>query len=53
LSVADTGKGLPEGFDLSETESFGMQLVTDLVKQLEGSIELRRKDIGSEFVVKF
>ena len=53
LSVADTGKGLPEGFDLSETESFGMQLVTDLVTQLEGSIELKPKDIGSEFVIRF
>jgi two-component sensor histidine kinase len=53
LVVSDTGKGLPEGFDLSETESFGMQLVTDLVKQLEGSIELKQKDIGSEFVIRF
>ncbi len=53
LSVADTGEGLPVEFDIHKTESFGMQLVTDLVKQLEGSIELNRKDAGSEFVIRF
>lgn len=50
--VADSGKGLPVGFDIRKTESFGMQLVTDLVTQLEGSIELRLKDVGSEFVIR-
>jgi PAS domain S-box-containing protein len=53
LTVADTGEGLPVEFDIHKTESFGMQLVTDLVKQLEGSIELKRKDAGSEFVITF
>jgi PAS domain S-box-containing protein len=53
LVVADTGKGLPKGFDIRKTESFGMQLVTDLVAQLEGSIEMERKEIGSEFVIRF
>jgi len=53
LMVADTGKGLPVGFDIRKTESFRMQLVTDLVTQLEGSIELRRKDGGSEIVIRF
>jgi two-component sensor histidine kinase len=53
LSVADTGKGLPLGFDIRKTESFGMQLATDLVTQLEGSIELKQKDAGSEFVIRF
>jgi two-component sensor histidine kinase len=53
LSVADTGKGLPKQFDIRKTESFGMQLVTDLVTQLGGTIELKRHDAGSEFVIRF
>jgi PAS domain S-box-containing protein len=53
LSVADTGKGLPVEFDINKTESFGMQLVTDLVTQLEGRIELKRNDVGSEFIITF
>jgi PAS domain S-box-containing protein len=53
LSVADTGKGLPVEFDIRKTESFGLQLVTDLVTQIEGTIELKRKDVGSEFVIRF
>jgi PAS domain S-box-containing protein len=53
LVVTDTGKGLPESFDLTKTESFGMQLVTDLVNQLDGNIDFKRKDVGSEFVIRF
>lgn len=53
LVVGDTGEGTPEGFDFKQTESFGMQLVRDLVAQLEGSIELNRKPVGTEFVIKF
>jgi len=53
LAVSDTGEGVPEGFDFKQTESFGMQLVTDLVTQLEGNIEFNRKDQGTEFVIKF
>jgi len=53
LVVADTGKGLPKGFDITKTESFGMQLVTDLVAQIEGHIEFKRKDVGSEFIIRF
>ena len=53
LVVSDTGKGLPEDFDITKTESFGMQLVGDLVMQLEGKIEFKRKTVGSEFVIRF
>jgi two-component sensor histidine kinase len=53
LVVDDTGKGLPEDFDITKTESFGMQLVSDLVQQLDGAIEFKRKDIGSAFVIRF
>jgi PAS domain S-box-containing protein len=52
LVVKDTGVGLPEGFDLSKAETLGFQIVRDLVKQLSGSIEVRKGD-GMEIVIRF
>jgi PAS domain S-box-containing protein len=52
LIVKDTGVGYPDEKDLHETETLGMQLVTDLVQQLKGTIKLKR-GAGAEFVVKF
>jgi len=52
LVVRDTGIGLPKNMDIHKTETLGMQLITDLVRQLEGSIKLRREK-GTEFRIKF
>jgi PAS domain S-box-containing protein len=52
LVVKDNGIGLPEGLDFRGTETLGLQLVTDLVQQINGSIMLE-KTHGTEFVVKF
>ncbi len=52
LTVSDNGIGVPESFDLENPESLGIQLVTTLVDQLEGEIELKR-DPGTEFVIRF
>jgi two-component sensor histidine kinase len=52
LIIKDNGKGLPEGLDFRETETLGFQLVTDLVQQLNGSIDLKKTE-GTEFIVKF
>jgi PAS domain S-box-containing protein len=52
LIVKDNGTGLPEGLDYRDTETLGLQLVTDLVQQINGSITLK-KTHGTEFVVKF
>jgi len=52
LSVKDTGVGLPEDFDFRKSGTFGFQIVNDLVKQLDGTIELK-KDKGTEFRVVF
>jgi PAS domain S-box-containing protein len=48
LAVSDTGVGLPEGLDVRDTDTLGMQLITMLSKQLNGSIEVLR-DKGTEF----
>ncbi|MFY1110200.1 MAG: PAS domain S-box protein [Methanosarcinaceae archaeon] len=52
LEVSDNGIGIPESIDLENTESLGIQLVTTLVDQLEGEIELKRNK-GTEFIIKF
>ena len=52
LIVKDTGTGFPKNLDFRKTKSLGMQLVTMLVDQLEGTIELKR-DGGTEFVITF
>jgi two-component system, sensor histidine kinase PdtaS len=42
LEVIDDGIGLPEGFDIDETQSLGLSIVRDLVRtQLEGTISMR------------
>jgi two-component sensor histidine kinase len=52
LAVADNGVGFPENIDFRNTESLGFQLVTALVDQLGGTIELASKK-GTTFVISF
>jgi two-component sensor histidine kinase len=52
LEVRDTGVGFPDGVDFRETDSLALQIVNDLVKQLEGDIQLVRKG-GTVFRVTF
>jgi PAS domain S-box-containing protein len=40
LAVSDTGVGLPADFELKRLQSLGMQLVSDLVKQLDATLEI-------------
>ncbi|WP_410508675.1 MASE3 domain-containing protein [Methanosarcina hadiensis] len=52
LTVSDNGKGIPEEMDFRTTDSLGLQLITVLVEQIDGCIELKR-DQGTEFVIRF
>jgi PAS domain S-box-containing protein len=52
LSVSDNGVGIPENLEIEDLDSLGIQLVTTLVDQLDGELELRRNN-GSEFIVRF
>jgi PAS domain S-box-containing protein len=52
LSVSDNGVGFPAGLDFHKTETLGMQLVTMLVDQLDGTISLEREP-GTRFEVVF
>ncbi len=52
IVVADSGPGIPEEIDFESPDSLGLQLVTLLVDQIEGCIELSR-DAGTEFRISF
>jgi len=53
VSVADTGCGLPDGFDLDTGDRLGLQIVRTLARgELRGSIEMRgRAGGGTEAVL--
>jgi PAS domain S-box-containing protein len=52
LEVIDTGIGIPEEWNHRKTKTLGMQLVTDLAKQIYGVFELRREE-GTKFRIMF
>lgn len=51
IIIADDGVGFPENLDFRSTESLGLQLVNNLVKQLDGEIELDRTE-GTKFRIQ-
>ncbi|MBN1996887.1 PAS domain S-box protein [candidate division KSB1 bacterium] len=52
LKIEDDGIGLPETVTFENAKEFGMQLVNMLVKQLEGSIRIKRIH-GTQVIIKF
>ena len=52
LIVRDNGRGFPEELDFRDTTSLGLQLVTTLVDQIDGEIELDRS-MGTGFKISF
>ena len=52
LIVSDNGVGIPEDLDIEDLDSLGLQLVTALVDQLDGELELKR-DNGTKFTIRF
>ena len=52
LTVSDTGIGFPEAIDFNNTTTLGMQLVTSLVEQVEGTITFDRNE-GTTFTITF
>jgi len=52
LQVADNGIGLPDALDVHHTGSFGLQIVSLLVGQLEGTLEIERTN-GAVFTIAF
>ncbi len=52
LIYSDNGPGLPANFDLSRAATLGIQLITDLSRQIGGNIMYQYRD-GASFVIKF
>jgi two-component sensor histidine kinase len=51
LTIGDNGRGFPEDLDYTRTESLGLQLVTTLTAQINGTIELDTSE-GTKFRIK-
>ena len=52
LTVSDNGVGIPETFNLEQTQTLGLQLVTMLSDQLGGAIEIHRAN-PTRFALRF
>jgi two-component sensor histidine kinase len=52
LTVSDDGVDVPENLGIGDIESLGFQLVTSLVDQLDGELELKRNN-GTKFTMRF
>jgi two-component sensor histidine kinase len=51
ISVSDEGVGLPPDFDLKKPRGLGMRIITAFVKQLNGTLEIRNRNPGTEFLI--
>ncbi|TSA28397.1 MAG: PAS domain S-box protein [Bacteroidetes bacterium] len=52
LTIRDNGRGLPDGFSMEGRSSMGSQIITLLVDQLEGELEINGQD-GASFTIYF
>jgi len=52
VQVRDNGVGLPADFELRGRQSLGLQLVSDLARQLDGSLQVASSG-GATFTVRF
>ena len=52
LTIADNGVGLPAGFDPKNQKSLGLQLVTMLTKQLDGTLAIESQG-GTSVTITF
>jgi two-component sensor histidine kinase len=51
ISVRDEGVGLPPTFDLKSGQRLGMRLVDAFTEQLQGDLQVVRRNPGTEFVL--
>jgi len=52
FKISDDGIGIPKSIDFENSKSLGIQLVTTLVDQLDGELELKRNN-ETEFTIRF
>ena len=52
LTISDNGMGMPEAINMNNTDTLGLQLVSTLVEQIDGTIKLNKKK-GTSFSIEF
>ena len=52
LTVVDNGRGIPQGIDLENTGSLGLQLVSLLVEQIDSCVEVKSGQ-GTQYTIWF
>jgi PAS domain S-box-containing protein len=52
LVVGDDGVGLPQNFDVTSSETLGLQLVVTLIEQLDGKLKIENKK-GIKYFITF
>ena len=52
LIISDNGRGMPDNLDIENVETLGLKMVTILVNQLKGTLELDRTN-GTKFNITF
>ena len=52
LIIADDGIGLPEDFDIENSETLGLQLINNLINQIDGELKIDNTD-AKEFKIFF
>lgn len=53
LSIADDGRGLPEGFDIDSQDSLGLKIVKVFAQALGGKLKVEKRKKGAGFSVSF
>ena len=52
LSICDHGRGLPADFHIEgQSSSLGMKIIASTVRQFGGRLEIKRLELGTEFVI--
>lgn len=52
LKIGDNGVGMPEDYDILNSDTLGLQLVSTLVEQLEGEIQVDNSE-GIKYLITF
>jgi two-component sensor histidine kinase len=51
--VRDEGIGLPPGIDETTSVGLGMRLIGAFARQLNATVDVKRHEPGTEFVISF
>jgi PAS domain S-box-containing protein len=53
LTVADRGRGLPEGYRIDDSKGLGMRVVSGLVRSMRAELDIGHNSPGTRFTISF